>query len=307
MHPRIAITVGDPRGIGPEIVGKVLADPPRGAEYLVVGPDDVLEDLAAEHIPIGMRAKSKLPSGGRPGALAARDAGLMTARQIETAVSLALEGSVEAIVTGPAEKRALHLAGYLVPGHTEWLGQLAGGVETAMMLVSGRLRVVLLTTHIALKDVPGAVTRELIVAKGRMTIAALADWWDITEPRIAVCALNPHASEGGLFGTEDDEIMAPAARQIGATGPLPADTVFLRALGGEFDAVLTPSHDVGMTAVKVAGFGKGVNITLGLPFIRTAPDHGTALDIAGRGIADPSSLREAVSLAVRLAVPRLRR
>jgi 4-hydroxythreonine-4-phosphate dehydrogenase len=309
MPPRIAMTVGDPRGIGPEIVAQVLSDPPPGAEYIVIGPDELIRDLPAEQVPIqGKREKGKGKSGGWDGTFPLspfpfppKEAGYITAKQIEKAVSLALSGDVQAIVTGPAEKRALHLAGYEAPGHTEWLGELAGGVETSMMLVTGRLRVVLLTTHVALKDVPGAVTHELIVRKGQMTRKALMDWWGIADPRIAVCALNPHASEGGLFGTEDEEILAPAARELGAAGPLPADTVFVRALNGEFDAVLTPSHDVGMTAVKVAGFGKGVNITLGLPFVRTSPDHGTAFDIAGKGVADPSSMREAVRLAVSLA------
>ncbi len=309
MPPRIAITVGDPRGIGPEIVAKVLSDPPPGAVYVVVGPNELIQDLPAERVSISGNREGGtgkgVPDGdsvpASPFPVPPREAGRITALQIQTAVSMALEGSVQAIVTGPAEKRALHLAGYEVPGHTEWLGELAGGVETSMMLATGRLRVVLLTTHIALKDVPGAVTQELIVRKGRMTRKALMDWWDIADPRIAVCALNPHASEGGLFGTEDEEILAPAAHELGAAGPLPADTVFVRALNGEFDAVLTPSHDVGMTAVKVAGFGKGVNITLGLPFVRTSPDHGTAFDIAGKGIADPSSMREAVRLAVKLA------
>jgi 4-hydroxythreonine-4-phosphate dehydrogenase len=134
-----------------------------------------------------------------------------------------------------------------------------------------------------------------------LTRAALRDRWGIAVPRLAVCALNPHAGEHGLFGREDDEVLAPAARALGAAGPFPADTVFVRALRGEFDAVLAPYHDVGMTAIKVAAFGRGVNVTLGLPFIRTAPDHGTAFDIAGRGVADPSSFRAAVELAIRLA------
>src|SRR6266853_1063074 len=135
---------------------------------------------------------------------------------------------------------------------------------------------------------------------GRITERALRDWWGIAAPRLAVCALNPHAGESGLFGDEDDRVLAPAARTLGAAGPLPADTVFVRALKGEFDAVLTPYHDVGMTAVKVSGFGKGVNVTLGLPFPRVAPDHGTALDIAGRGTADSRSMRAALDLAVEL-------
>jgi 4-hydroxythreonine-4-phosphate dehydrogenase len=144
------------------------------------------------------------------------------------------------------------------------------------------------------------VTEPRVVEVGGITARALREWWGIPRPRLAVCALNPHAGEGGLFGTEDDTVLRPAARALGAAGPLPADTVFVRALRGEFDAVLTPYHDVGMTAVKVAGFGKGVNVTLGLPFPRTAPDHGTAFDIAGKGVADAGSMRAALELAVEL-------
>ena len=139
---------------------------------------------------------------------------------------------------------------------------------------------------------------------GRQTLRALRDWWGLQDARLAVCALNPHAGDNGLFGSEDAEVLAPAAQELGAVGPLPADTVFVKALQGQFDAVLTPYHDVGMTAVKVAGFGKGVNVTLGLPFIRTSPDHGTAFDIAGKGTADSGSMRHAIDLAVRLALTR---
>jgi 4-hydroxythreonine-4-phosphate dehydrogenase len=170
-----------------------------------------------------------------------------------------------------------------------------------MMLVAGALRVVLVTTHLPLRDVPGALTSELVVRAGRITTDALRRWWEIPAPRLAVCALNPHGGEGGLFGDEDTRILAPAARTLGAAGPFPADTVFVRALRGEFDAVLAPYHDVGMTAVKVAGFGSGVNVTLGLPFPRTSPDHGTAFDIVGKGIADAGSMRAALELALLLA------
>jgi 4-hydroxythreonine-4-phosphate dehydrogenase len=170
-----------------------------------------------------------------------------------------------------------------------------------MMLVAGGLRVVLVTTHLPLRDVPGALTTERVVRAGRLTSDALKRWWGVAAPRLAVCALNPHAGEGGLFGDEDARVLAPAARELGAAGPLPADTVFVRALRGEFDAVLAPYHDVGMTAVKVAGFGSGVNVTLGLPFPRTAPDHGTAFDIAGLNKADAGSMRAALELAVMLA------
>jgi 4-hydroxythreonine-4-phosphate dehydrogenase len=231
----------------------------------------------------------------------ARQAGAIVGASVERAVQLALSREVGAIVTAPAEKRALHAAGYEFPGHTEWLAHLAGEVEVAMMLVVGELRVVLLTTHLPLREVSHAITVERVLTVGHLTRRALGAWWGIEDPRIAVCALNPHGGEGGLFGHEDDHILAPAAEELRATGPVPADTVFVRAMRGEFDAVLVPAHDVGMTAVKVAGFGTGVNVTLGLPFIRTSPDHGTAFDIAGQGIADPGSMREAIKLAVRLS------
>lgn len=292
---RIAVTLGDPRGIGPEIVAKVLAEPPAGAEFVVVGPSDQIDDLPGERIGIGAWGAPDSPLHNR------QLAGQLTGLAVEKAVELAMRGSVGAIVTGPAEKRALHLAGYRYPGHTEWLAALAGGVDVAMMLCVGALRVVLITTHIPLREVPAALTQERVLRVGQITRRALDRWWGIGDPRLAICALNPHAGEGGLFGDEDARVLEPAAQELNATGPLPADTVFVRAMRGEFDAVLTPYHDVGMTAVKVAGFGTGVNVTLGLPFVRTAPDHGTAFDIAGKGIADPASMREAMQLAVRLA------
>ncbi len=308
MPPRVAITLGDPRGIGPEVVGKTLAEPPVEAEYVVVGPDELVERLPAEErIGIGTLVSREQGTGNgmtRAGTVPLEHAGHLTAAAVLKAVELALAGAVDAIVTGPAEKRALHAAGYDYPGHTEWLAELAGGVDVAMMLVAGSLRVVLVTTHIALRDVPSAVTIERVLKAGHITRCALETWWGIEDPRLAVCALNPHAGEGGLFGDEDEDLLEPAARELNAAGPLPADTVFVRALKGEFDAVLAPYHDVGMTAVKVAGFGAGANVTLGLPFIRTAPDHGTAFDIAGKGIADPGSMREAVRLAAELAVMR---
>jgi 4-hydroxythreonine-4-phosphate dehydrogenase len=161
--------------------------------------------------------------------------------------------------------------------------------------------VVLATTHIALRDVPDAVTAEAIGRAARVTRDGLRRWFGIAEPRIALCALNPHAGDGGRFGREDDEVLAPAARAAGLLGPFPADTVFVRALRGAFDAVVAPYHDVGMTAIKVAAFGHAVNVTLGLPFPRTSPDHGTALDIAGRGLADASSFEHAVRTCARIA------
>jgi 4-hydroxythreonine-4-phosphate dehydrogenase len=229
------------------------------------------------------------------------ESGHISGEAIKEAARLALAGDVDAIVTGPVHKRSLNAAGYRYPGVTEFLAHLAGNIPVAMMLASGKLRVVLVTTHLPLRDVATTLTTERIVQAGRITADALRRWWGIAAPRLAVCALNPHAGEGGLFGDEDERILRPAAEALGATGPLPADTVFVKALRGEFDAVLAPYHDVGMTAVKVAGFGSGVNVTLGLPFIRTAPDHGTAFDIAGKGTADPGSMRAALELAARLA------
>jgi 4-hydroxythreonine-4-phosphate dehydrogenase len=164
------------------------------------------------------------------------------------------------------------------------------------------LRVVLATTHIALRDVP--LTAESITTAAEVTRAGLRDWFGIAEPRIALCAMNPHAGDGGRFGREDDDLLAPAARDAGIAGPFPADTVFVRAMRGAFDAVIAPYHDVGMTAIKVAAFGFAVNVTLGLPFPRTSPDHGTALDIAGQGIADASSMVEAVLLCAEIAARR---
>ncbi len=283
------MTVGDPRGIGPEVVTKALALGPLDADVIVLGS-------GGQGAGSSVSTQSTAPRSQLP-----EVAGRIAGQAVEEAVRLALAGEVDAIVTGPVHKHALHLAGFRYPGLTEFLSHLAGGVEVAMMLATDRLRVVLVTTHIALRDVPASVTRERAVRCGRIAERALREWWGIPHPRLALCALNPHAGESGLFGDEDDRILRPAAQELGAAGPLPADTVFVRALRGEFDAVLAPYHDVGMTAVKVAGFGKGVNVTLGLPFPRVAPDHGTALDIAGQGVADPGSMRAALELAVELA------
>jgi 4-hydroxythreonine-4-phosphate dehydrogenase len=173
--------------------------------------------------------------------------------------------------------------------------------DVAMMLAAQRLRVVLATTHIALRDVVSELTEEKIISAASITREYLARWFGIDEPRVALCALNPHAGDHGRFGDEDQTLLAPAAQRAAISGPFPADTVFVRAMRGEFDAVIAPYHDVGMTAIKVAAFGSAVNVTLGLPFPRTSPDHGTALDIAGRGIADPSSFIEALLLCRQIA------
>lgn len=294
---RLAVTLGDPRGIGPEIVAAVRADRDCRAlaDLVIVGP-------AGTEVPSDVAVGQWTPSGG------AAQAGRLAGRAIERAVDLALAGDVDGIVTAPIDKAALFAGGYDFPGHTEMLAALTGR-SVAMMLASSAsadggthpLRVVLATTHLPLRDVPNAVTSEAIIEAVDVTRRGLIEWFGVESPRIALCALNPHGGDGGRFGTEDETILAPAAKRSGAVGPYPADTVFVRALRGEFDAVIAPYHDVGMTAIKVAAFGRAVNVTLGLPFPRTSPDHGTAIDIAGRGIADASSMKESVRVCASIA------
>jgi 4-hydroxythreonine-4-phosphate dehydrogenase len=283
------MTVGDPRGIGPEIVAKALADQLVGerCDVVVVGPEGAGVDVAES---VGRwRA-----NGG------AELAGKLAGLAIERAVEIAMAGDVDGIVTAPIDKSALLAGGYDYPGHTEMLAHLTGA-RVAMMLASDRLRVVLATTHIPLREVSEKLTAESITEAARITREGLRSWFGIAEPRIALCALNPHGGDGGRFGNEDTSLLAPAARAAGIDGPFPADTVFVRAMRGEFDAVIAPYHDVGMTAIKVASFGSAVNITLGLPFPRTSPDHGTALDIAGQNRADPSSMIAATLLCASIA------
>ena len=301
-RPRLAVTLGDPRGIGPEIVAAARADPRvrAAADLFVIGPSDIagVDETVGEW---GVAHRS-LAQGGRCAGLA-----------VDRAVELALAGTVDGIVTAPLDKQALLAGGYDFPGHTELLAARTGR-DVAMMLAAARptagasepLRVVLATTHVALRDVPRLLTADVIARTAAVTRAGLREWFGIDEPRIALCALNPHAGDGGRFGREDDDLLAPAARAAGLAGPYPADTVFVRAMRGAFDAVIAPYHDVGMTAIKVAAFGSAVNVTLGLPFPRTSPDHGTALDIAGQGIADASSMIEAVLMCAEIARRRRR-
>ncbi|CAN5918865.1 4-hydroxythreonine-4-phosphate dehydrogenase PdxA [soil metagenome] len=295
--PRLAVTLGDPRGIGPEITTAALRDDRvrAAAQLLLVGPRGCGIDV--DHAVGDWHATGS-----------AAEAGALAGRAVDQAIALALRGDVDGIVTAPLDKSALLAGGFDFPGHTELLAARTGR-EVAMMLAATRpgpgmqnpLRVVLATTHIALRDVPAAVTAEAIAIAARVTRDGLRDWFQIPEPRIALCALNPHGGDGGRFGTEDTELLAPAAEAAGLLGPYPADTVFVRAMRGAFDAVIAPYHDVGMTAIKVASFGSAVNVTLGLPFPRTSPDHGTALDIAGQGIADASSMIEAILLCASIA------
>jgi len=273
------------------------------ATLLVVGPEGPSSSGAS------------LPTAPPPPAgsdAADEAAGSIAARSIERAVEMALAGEVHAIVTGPLHKPSLHAAGWDVPGQTEMLASLAGVERVGMLMAAERtrldapLRVLLATTHMALRDVPDAIDADLLVGQARLLEHALRTDWRIERPSMALCALNPHASDGGLFGSEEATVYAPALARLRAegicvSGPVPADTVFSRALAGEFDAVVAPYHDVGMAAFKTVAFGTGVNVTIGLPFVRTSPDHGTAFDIAGTGKADSSSMIEAIRLAARLA------
>jgi 4-hydroxythreonine-4-phosphate dehydrogenase len=236
-------------------------------------------------------------------------AGRVTVAAIQRGVELARQGRVGALVTGPSHKPALRAAGWEVPGQTELLGNLTEARDVGMLMcaestaLGGALRVLLATTHLPLRDLFQRLTPELLLRQSLLLNTALIADWGIASPRLGLCALNPHAGDQGLFGTEEEEIFRPVIARlreegVEALGPLPADTVFHRALCGELDAVVAPYHDVGMAAFKTVSFGKGVNVTLGLPMVRTSPDHGTAFDIAGQGRADPSSAQEAIRLAM---------
>jgi 4-hydroxythreonine-4-phosphate dehydrogenase len=310
LKPRLALTVGDPAGIGPEIVLKALADPSRPeAEIVVYGPRIALEDRArrfglaapeaggARVVDVGLDAEVPL---GR----VSPQAGRAAAEAVLRAASDARAGRIDALVTAPLNKESLRAAGHPWPGHTEMLAAAAGTPDVAMLFVGGGLRVVLLTIHCALRSVPDALTQAEVVRVVRLLHRELPRFGAASR-RIAVCGLNPHAGEMGLFGREEIEVLAPAIASlrgmgIEASGPHPADSLFVRAQRGEFDAVVANYHDQGLIPVKLAGFGHAVNVTLGLPFVRTSVDHGTGFDIVADGRADASSLVEAMRLAVRL-------
>ena len=286
MKPRIAITEGDPAGIGPEIAGKAAADP------------RVLE--VCEPVIYSSRPASAVVMGEVSAA-----AGQAAFDAIVRAVDDAKAGVVQGVATAPVNKAAFAAAGLRWKGHTDLLAHLCGVARVAMMFHSPTLRVVLATVHVPLRDVSRLLTRELVCETLRLTARELPNF-GVPAPRLAVAGLNPHAGEGGLMGVEDDEVLRPAVvdvRQDGidVSGPYPADTLFARAARGEFDCVLACYHDQGLIPVKLLAFGTAVNVTLGLPIVRTSVDHGTAFDIAGRGLADPGSLVEAVRLAADLA------
>jgi len=326
MKPIVAVTMGDPAGIGPEITAKALSGPElfELCRPLVIGDRRAIERAAAwVNSTARIRGIADVGQAGfAPGTIDVLDlanvpedlpVGRLDARAgqaaydyVKTAVELAMTGAVHAIATAPINKEALKLAGCKHPGHTEILGELSGSKQFAMMLSTKALKVIHVTTHVALRKACDLITKERVLTTILLARDALVQM-GISRPRIAVAGLNPHAGESGMFGDEEINHIAPAveaARALGidASGPVPPDTVFYRTIrGGEFDMVVVMYHDQGHIPIKVLGFESGVNVTVGLPFIRTSVDHGTAFDKAGKGTADSASMVEAVRLAAQMA------
>src|SRR5689334_3079869 len=322
--PRIGITMGDPAGIGPEVVLKAVAEEEvkRTCIPVIIGDAQLLAHTARTlDLQSGydiVRADEPFPEHSEPviyhldnidgviePGIESAAAGKAAGGYIEAAVELCAAGSIDAVATAPINKRALFLGGYSFPGHTEFFAHLTGAEEYAMAFVAGSLRIVLLSTHVPLAEAIRLVERDRIVKRVNLTNLELQRW-GIEKPRIAVAALNPHGAEGGLFGVEEASEIMPAIDacrrdEINVQGPFSADTVFLRASRGEFDGVIACYHDQAMIPVKCLSFGEAVNVTLGLPFIRTSVDHGTAFDIAGKGLAEHSSMVAAIKLAAELS------
>ncbi len=329
-RPTVAITMGDPAGIGAEVIVKALADPVlrHRARYIIYGMNELLHyaaDLAEfdvfwwrdqyngrlrhyshdvvvvdydQYTMLGSAIRSPSKMGGEA-----------SMRFCLDAIEAANRRLVDAVVTAPIAKESWRLAGHNWPGHTELLAHLTGARRHAMMFTGGPLKVVLATVHIPLNSLWGRLNIGAVFHPIELLHETMVEWFDTPKPRIAVCGVNPHASENGQFGDEEERIISPAiqmAREQGidATGPYPPDTVFLAARDGKFDAVVAMYHDQGLIPVKLLAFDQAVNVTIGLPIIRTSPDHGTAFDIVGRNRANPGSMRAAIELAIELAVKR---
>ena len=320
--PRIAITLGEPAGVGPELVARV-AQSARAAELIAVGDGALLSARAARlGLPLELKAfdASAAPVAHQPGTLRLLEvplaveveAGRLDTRNavstmaaLDAAIDLARGGVVQALVTPPLHKGVINDAGIKFSGHTERLAEKLGAQQPVMLLMAGRLRVALLTTHLPLRAVADQITAERLTAVLEVLHRELSTRFGIEQPRIAVLGLNPHAGEGGHLGREELDVIVPVldalrARGLMLRGPLPADTAFTPAALAECDAVLAMYHDQGLPVLKHAGFGRAVNLTLGLPIVRTSVDHGTALDLAGTGKADASSLEEALATALAL-------
>lgn len=322
---RLAITIGDPGGVGPEITVRAVLSPEVQAccRPIIIGDGIVMEEalklvnasvkirfveIPDETIPspdfiemIDMQMLSDFEKGR-----ATSEGGKACAGYIRRATEFALDNKVDGIVTAPISKEALKMAGIKWPGHTEMLAELTATENFTMMLVGGPLRVILVTIHTSIKSVPGMITKKNILRTIRLAKKA-CEMLGIERPRIGVAALNPHAGEAGIFGNEEIKNIVPAmddAKKEGipVAGPFPPDTIFNKAYKGEFDIVVCMYHDQGLIPLKMIAFDIGVNVTIGLPFVRTSPDHGTAYDIAWKGIADSSSMIEAIKLAARLKI-----
>ena len=330
MDTALALTLGEPAGIGPELALKawLARDAAAVPPFFLLGDADHMVELARRlglDVPVVVvdpgRACSTFPLAlpvvpldlavlGEPGHPNAADAPAVI-QAIRSAVDLVRQGAAAGVVTNPIAKAPLLRAGFSHAGHTEFLGELAqeyfgGPARPVMMLWAEELAVVPVTVHRALHEVPALLTEELIVETARITATDMARRFGVRRPRLALAGLNPHAGEDGLMGREDVEVIAPAiarlrAEGIDAAGPLPADTMFHPAARARYDVALSMYHDQGLIPIKTLAFDRAVNVTLGLPFVRTSPDHGTAFDIAGRGVADPASLIAALKLAARLA------
>jgi 4-hydroxythreonine-4-phosphate dehydrogenase len=319
--PRIALTSGEPAGIGPDVCLAAASRRPD-CDLVCLGDRDMLAERArALGLSVTLRPYERASHRHVPGTLAVEHhalrapaaAGRLDARNAPYVLGLlaracdgALRGEFAAIVTAPVQKSIINEAGIPFTGHTEFFAERTGAARPVMMLATSALRVALATTHLPLARVSAAITGELLCEVLQILDRDLARWWGIDRPRIAVCGLNPHAGESGHLGEEEIRVIAPAiatmrARGLRLAGPLPADTVFVPRVLADFDAVLAMYHDQGLPVIKHAGFDNAVNVTLGLPILRTSVDHGTALELAGTGRADPGSMAAAIGLAVQLA------
>ena len=322
--------MGDPAGIGPEVIAKALSKPSlrRVCSPLVIGAYDVMQQTVKKlKLKVAVRkVEGHEPGARRAGEIAVLDplehplatfrpgfvapeTGAASVAFIKKAVHLAQTGCIDGIVTGPINKEAINMAGCHYPGHTELLADLTQAQESGMMIIGGPLKIMFVTTHVAIKELPSQLTQPRIEKGIRLAHLAMTTLFGVKKPRIGIAALNPHAGEQGLFGDEEARVIAPAARAAQAGGilasnPMPADTLFGKAARGEYDAIVALYHDQGLIPLKMVAFGSCVNLTVGLPIIRTSVDHGTAFDIVGKGVADPGSLIEAVALAARLAEKR---
>lgn len=328
MRPRVAVTMGDPSGVGPEVILGALArkDVREAARCVVLGDRRAMDRAAAvvgyageirsfaraEDAPEGFEGcalleRTRLAEAdiayGRP----SRAAGDAVVTYVRAAAEGCLSGLYDAMATAPITKKAMQDAGHPWPGHTEMLAEFTGCEDYAMMLAGDRLRVVLVTIHAPLREVAARITRAEVERKLRVTVRCLREWWGIARPRVAVMGLNPHAGESGAIGTEDMTEIAPAVDAVRADGgcdlegPLAADSAFYFAQDGRYDAALCMYHDQGLIPLKMLHFRDGINVTLGLPIVRTSVDHGTAYDLAGTGKADPASMAEAIQWAARIA------